>query len=119
MLVLDDASLGLPEPGTPLATAAPPARRPRIGLDQNRPNPFNPATRISFELTEAAPVRLTVYDAAGRQVRQLVDGFREAGAHRTRWDGRDDGGRSLGSGVYYYRLQSGEDRITRKMVLVK
>jgi flagellar hook assembly protein FlgD len=73
------------------------------------PNPFNPSTRIAFEVqaenghTEQ-PVRVTVYDAHGRLVRRLVDGGVVPGEHSVTWDGRNDAGRRVASGQYYYRL---------------
>jgi flagellar hook assembly protein FlgD len=78
-------------------------------LRQNRPNPFNPSTVISFELATAGEVRLAVYDSRGAVVRELVSGPRPAGAHEVRWDGRDVRGRPAGSGVYYARLQFAEE----------
>jgi flagellar hook assembly protein FlgD len=83
------------------------------------PNPFNPYTRIDFELDRARPVRLAVYDLAGRLVRRLVDRTLEAGRHNTVWDGRDQRGLRVASGVYFYRLESGDLLRTRKMVLLK
>ncbi len=76
-----------------------------IALHQNYPNPFNPETRIQFELPRAATVSLVIYNLRGEQVRRLVNGSTEAGFHSIRWQGKDDQGRSLPSGVYLYRLQ--------------
>jgi hypothetical protein len=91
----------------------------RFVLHPNMPNPFNPYTRIDFELDQARPVRLAVYDLAGRLVRRLVDRSLESGRHNTVWDGRDDRGLRVASGVYFYRLESGDLLQTRKMVLLK
>ncbi|MDH4036855.1 MAG: hypothetical protein OEX18_11765 [Candidatus Krumholzibacteria bacterium] len=86
----------------------------------NTPNPFNPATSIAFEIPRAARVRLDVFDATGARVRTLVDGVRAAGMHREPWTGIDDGGRTVSSGVYFYRLiVDGVSIDTRKMVLLK
>jgi len=74
------------------------------GLAQNRPNPFNPRTEISFQLARGGSATLRVYDASGRLVRTLVDRSIEAGLHRVAWDGMDDRGRKATSGVYFYRL---------------
>ncbi len=92
-----------------------------FGLRQNRPNPFNPATEIAFTLDSAAAVRtlLKVYDTRGRRVRTLVDEDLGAGEHRAYWDGKDENGRPVSSGVYFYRLSSGEREQTRKMILLK
>jgi PKD repeat protein len=88
-------------------------------LHQNRPNPFNPSTEIHYELAEAGHVSLRIYDAQGRAVRTLVNGFMPRDFHSVEWDGRDDHGRSLGSGIYIYRLQAAGTVLTQKMVLMK
>jgi hypothetical protein len=85
----------------------------------NSPNPFNPRTAIHFLLESNAPVRLLVFDLAGRSVRTLVDDALPAGRHAAVWDGRDDDGREMASGTYYYRLVAGETTQTRRMVLVR
>ncbi len=89
------------------------------GLEQNRPNPFNPTTMLSFTLPVRAEVRLIVYDAGGRVVRTLVYESRDAGVHNVTWDGRDDAGASVASGVYFSRFHAGKFTQTRKMVLLK
>ena len=91
----------------------------RPDLEQNFPNPFNPSTSIPFALPSAAQVRLSVFNVLGQQVRTLLDREVEAGYHRLAWDGRDDAGRQAGAGVYFYLLESGSFRQTRKMTLVK
>ena len=88
-------------------------------LHPNHPNPFNPSTTIRYELAAAGDVRLRVFDAAGRLVRTLVDAREGAGAHDVVFDGRDDAGRPMASGVYFYRLDAGSATQTRKMVLLK
>ena len=89
-------------------------------LSQNRPNPFNPATTIRFELANAGETRLAIHDSRGAMVRVLVAGPRGAGVHEVPWDGTDDRGRAVGSGVYYYRLQVGDEPPrTRRMSLVR
>ena len=93
--------------------------RVRLALHPNTPNPFNPVTEIRFELPRDESVTLSIYDVRGRLVRTLVGGARPAGLHRTRWDGRDERGIPVASGVYLYRLQAGEKAIVRKMVLMK
>ena len=96
----------------------PPAlMKPALG--QNVPNPFNPSTRIEFTLTEPGPVRLTVYDASGGRLRILIDKRRAAGEYSVVWNGRDDAGRRQVSGVYFYRLEVGDTRLERKMVMLK
>jgi len=88
-------------------------------IEQNYPNPFNPTTTIRFTLESAGPVRIIVYDTAGKQIAKLIDEHRAAGPNTARWDGRDDGGHSVSSGIYFYRLTSGAVTETRKMVLLK
>jgi hypothetical protein len=90
-----------------------------VSLAQNRPNPFNPSTEIAFTLAEAGPVRLEVFDAAGRRVRTLLRGHRAAGEHRESWDGTDAAGRRVASGTYHYRLTAGGEVRARSMTLVK
>jgi hypothetical protein len=89
-------------------------------LEQNVPNPFNPRTVIRYELAEASPVRLRVYDVAGRLLRVLVDRRLAApGAHAVTWDGRDDTGRHAPSGTYLCRLIAGDRAATIRMTLVR
>ena len=98
------------------------ATMPRgFSLSRNFPNPFNPSTTISYSVPEGeAPlVSLKIYDLSGRVVRTLVNGIREAGAYSVVWDGTDSFGRSVSSGVYFYRLKAGSFMQTRKMVLLK
>jgi hypothetical protein len=91
----------------------------RTTLAQNRPNPFNPSTTISFYLSSAGPVSLRIYDTRGRLVRLLIDGPKKSGAQMIDWDGTNDQGEAVGSGVYFYRLQAGREVFTRKMTLLK
>lgn len=88
-------------------------------MHQNIPNPFNPSTKLSFEMAADGNVRLKVYDAAGRLVATLVDEHRGAGSHEVTWDGRDDAGRMSSAGVYMYRLEAGNFIETKRMVLIK
>ena len=102
---------------SPIATVSTPAVR--LVLHQNVPNPFNPQTTIRYELPAPAFVRLTIVDVAGRRVRTLVDGQEPAGSRETIWNGRNDGGSAVSSGVYFYVLDAGKQRLTRKLVLLK
>jgi len=88
-------------------------------LSQNYPNPFNPMTTIEFGLPTAVPVRLTIYDVAGRLVSTLVDGPLAAGHHRLQWRGVDDRQQALASGVYFYRIDAGDFNQIRRMMLVR
>jgi uncharacterized repeat protein (TIGR01451 family) len=83
-------------------------------LEQNHPNPFNPVTTISFGLPDAGMVKLAVYDLLGRQVAELVNGYRPAGQHEISFDAGN-----LSSGIYVYRLEAGNFSGTQKMVLMK
>ncbi len=92
----------------------------RNTLAQNRPNPFNPVTTIEFTVRRAGPVTLRVYNVAGQLVRTLVDDQRRPGVmHQARWNGRNDGGQQVSSGVYFYKLVAQDFVKTRKMVLLK
>ncbi len=88
-------------------------------LSQNYPNPFNPVTVIPFYLGQRGPVVLTIHDAQGRLVKTLVDGALNVGEHRVEWNGTNDTGERVGSGVYFYRLRAGHRVLTRKLVLLK
>jgi hypothetical protein len=105
---------------TPAAvTGADPSLPVSTYLDQNFPNPFNPSTTISFGLDTRSEVALRIYDSSGALVRALVAGERPAGAHVANWDGRDDAGRAVATGIYYCRLDAGGKMLTRKMLLLK
>ena len=113
--------LGDPGIGLPAAYA----------LYQNYPNPFNPMTTISFEIPDFARtsipgaegerqrVTLVIYDVRGRRVSTLIDSNLEPGSHRVVWNGRNDGGSAVSSGIYLYSLRCGEQSYTRKMVVRK
>ena len=93
-------------------------------LLQNYPNPFNPETWIPYQLAHGAKVEITIYDVQGALVRQLALGYRAAGYYADRdraayWNGRNDRGESVASGVYVYRLQAGDYAAARRMVIVK
>ncbi len=100
-------------PGTPLA----------FSLNQNYPNPFNPMTVIAFDIPEKSEGKqhttLSIFDTRGRLVRSLFDGNLDPGTHHITWDGKDASGRKAGSGIYIYRLSTGDETISRKMVLLK
>jgi flagellar hook assembly protein FlgD len=89
-------------------------------LHPNVPNPFNPRTRIAFEVEHAdVTMFLRIYDVLGRQVRTLVAGRRSVGPQSVEWDGRDDSGRDLASGIYVAQLQAAEHRQTQRLVLIR
>jgi hypothetical protein len=91
-----------------------------LTLNQNHPNPFNPSTTIGYYLPEASVVTLEIYDSSGRLVARLADREQqEKGTHSIGWRGLDTAGRSVSSGVYFYRLTSGKEILSRKMVLLR
>lgn len=90
-----------------------------FSLFQNQPNPFNPQTQISYYLPADCQAQLTIYNVLGRTVRTLFDGYQSAGMHTVTWNGRDDDGAQLGSGIYFYRLKTEDFDQTKKMVLMK
>jgi hypothetical protein len=89
------------------------------GLSQNYPNPFNPQTTIAFSLKERGRVSLAIFNVAGERVRTLAEESLAAGPHTKVWDGRDNHGQPVSSGVYFYRLRAAGYEQTRKMVLLK
>ena len=96
-----------------------PAHRQRAQLFPCYPNPFNPRTTISFKLPTSGPVELRVYSLDGRLVANLVNETMPAGSHRIHWNGRDDRGRGMASGVFFCRLQAGDDESSIRMVLLR
>ena len=91
----------------------------KFGLAQNTPNPFNPKTTIAFNLTAPGDVTLEIYDVAGRRVATLLDRHMSAGAHVAQWDGKTGDGERAASGVYFYKLAADDQKISKKMVLLK
>jgi len=104
-------------PETAMTLSSPPVRVTR--LLSNVPNPFNPLTRIRFQLATAGPVRITVYDVTGRRIRTLFQGDLGSGLHELNWQGRDDRGRTVPSGAYYVRLDAGGILDHHKIMLLK
>ena len=90
-----------------------------FGLDQNMPNPFNPSTTIGYQLPESGQVHLGVYNLLGQEVRTMVSGTLEAGYYTLDWDGKDNFGRQLASGIYLYRMRVNDFSQTRRMMLLK
>ncbi len=88
-----------------------------IALSANYPNPFSAATTIDLTLRDAEPVRVEVFDVAGRRVREIEVGRLQAGESRLVFDGMDDAAHALPSGVYFYRVHAGREAVTRKMVI--
>ena len=90
-----------------------------FSLEQNYPNPFNSGTTLEFSLSRRSAVELTIHNTLGQIVSTLLSEERSAGDHRLTWDGRDDFGRTVSSGVYFYRIEAGDFVTTRKMLLLK
>ncbi len=88
-------------------------------LSGNYPNPFNPSTTISFSVKEALPVSIGIYNLKGQLVRTLVNEDKAAGSHSVSWDGRDNNGSPVSSGVYFYKMHAGKYSSTKKMILMK
>ncbi len=88
-------------------------------LEQNFPNPFNPGTEISFVLSESSQIKLQIFDLLGKEIFTLIDSKYNAGYHSIRWDGRDNDGRLVPSGVYLYQLQGRNFIQAKKMSLVR
>lgn len=88
-------------------------------LDQNYPNPFNPETTVGFQLPTASHVVIKLYNMVGREIRTLVDSFLEEGKHNFRWDGKNDHGNLLPSGIYGYIFKAGDFSDMRKMILLR
>ena len=90
-----------------------------VELHQNVPNPFNPSTRIAFNLKHEDTVDLGIYDVAGRRVATLLQGRFPEGLHHVTWDGKADNGAPAASGVYWYVLRTSSERVSRTMVLLR
>ncbi|MEZ5064957.1 MAG: FlgD immunoglobulin-like domain containing protein [bacterium] len=111
--------------GGVVATAVPdgefgPVSSPSIArLYRVAPNPFDPSTEISFDLAEPGDVRLAVYNLQGRLVRRLMSGPRPAGRYRQVWDGHDDSGAAVASGVYFVTIDAGPFHARQKAVLLR
>ncbi len=90
-----------------------------FSLSQNYPNPFNPTTTIRFSLKNNEPVKLVIYNLLGQAVKTLIDKKMTAGGYEIEWNGRDDAGKIVPSGIYLYRLETTSGTITKSMVLLK
>ncbi len=88
-------------------------------IDQNNPNPFNPTTSINFALPTAAKTRIDVFNILGQKVKTLVDEYLTAGNKRVEWDGTDDRGNAVASGIYLYKMTANDFTETKKMMLMK
>jgi hypothetical protein len=102
------------------ATVTPLDESPReLRLGVNHPNPFNPSTTIEYSLPSQMRVTIEIFNLLGQKVMTLVDETRPAGIHQVEWNGTDDDGKSVSTGVYLYRIQAGDFVETKKMLLLK
>ena len=88
-------------------------------LYQNYPNPFNPSTRVRYQLSSRGPVNMRVYNVAGQLVKTLVGSVQEAGYYEVKWDGRNNGGRVVSSGIYFCRIDTPGYEKSMKMVVIR
>ncbi len=88
-------------------------------LNDNYPNPFNPQTNISFTVPSSGNINLTVYNITGQRVATLVDGYQHSGEHNVQWNGLDQNGNQVSSGIYFYSLKTDASSMTKSMVLLK
>ncbi|MEA2096046.1 MAG: T9SS type A sorting domain-containing protein, partial [Candidatus Cloacimonadota bacterium] len=115
--ILGPVSLFVPEG---IGNNGTPATPDDYGLKQNYPNPFNPDTKINFALVEDSPVRLTIYNIKGEKIKTIFDDFVSADMVQTAyWDGKDESGKKVASGVYLYRLRTNKTEFNRRMLLMK
>jgi hypothetical protein len=107
-------------PGDPTAIEnEEPAVASTFALEQNYPNPFNPSTRIRYALSNPAQVTLKIYSLLGQHVRTLVDQKQDRNFYEVAWDGRNDNGMAMPSGVYFYQIRAGNEVATRRMLFLK
>ncbi len=106
-------------PGAPEIASGVPGLGTGFVLKNAVPNPFNPQTTISYSLAKPGPVELAIFDLAGRKVRTLVDQTEIAGGHTVVWNGQDNRGKTVASGVYFYQLRSGQNVARKRIVMIK
>jgi len=114
-LVLNGTTL----PGPPLTIRNTDGLPETFALQQNYPNPFNPTTTISYQLPKAENVRITIFDLAGRRVRDLINETKAPGSYTAQWDGKNQLGGQVASGLYIYQIQAGQFTQSRKMLFMK
>ena len=86
----------------------------KFSLSQNYPNPFNPSTEIAYSLEQASNITLTIFNVIGQQIRVLENSSKLAGTHTAKWDGKDEFGSSVPTGLYFYTLSDGTSSFTKK-----
>lgn len=92
---------------------------PQFKLNQNFPNPFNPTTIINFSLEKESAVSIDIYNVTGEKVKTLINGIEKAGSHSIEWNGTDNFGNKLPTGVYFYRLNAKDFSETKKLIILK
>ncbi|NIP41425.1 MAG: S8 family serine peptidase, partial [candidate division Zixibacteria bacterium] len=107
------------EPPAPSDSLSSPPQPAGFFLAQNYPNPFNASTRIQFRLLRSSEVTLDIYNLLGQKIRTLANRHFSAGEHQIIWNGRDENGNEVASGVYFYRLQTNLGTVSRKMIMLK
>ena len=90
-----------------------------FALHQNYPNPFNPVTTIRYDVPDNGLVRIIIYDLTGRKIKTLVDGISTPGRYSITWNGTDDFGKLVSSGMYFYRMKSTDFQSVKKLMLLK
>ncbi len=90
-----------------------------FSLSPANPNPFTSKTTVQYELEKAVNVDISVYNMLGQKVRDLFSGKQSAGTHSVSWDGREDSGEKLSSGVYFFRVEVGDEKASRKVMFVR
>ena len=88
-------------------------------ISSNYPNPFNPVTNIKFQLPQVSDVKLVVYNMLGQKIRTLVDGNKDIGYYNIQWDGKNENGRQVATGIYIYKFEAGNFIKSQKMILMK
>ncbi len=91
----------------------------RFHVSPNYPNPFNPSTKIDIETSEGNDLIVSVFDATGRLVNNLMNEYLDAGRYEIRWNGNDASGQTMSTGVYFVQVRSGKEMNTQKMILIK
>jgi len=119
ILQVKDGGLLKPAKGKPGETEQNRILPEHYALDQNRPNPFNPTTEIKYQLPRAGHVSIKIFNMLGQEIVTLVDGEQGAGYYSASWNGLDHNGSPVGSGIYLYRLQSGDYVCTKKLILLR
>ncbi len=114
-----DEALPFPQDCGPVSIASLPGIPTSYALSQNYPNPFNPTTTINFALPEAGNVALTIYNALGQEIRTLKTDYLNAGNYSVTWDGLDNAGNGIPSGIYIYTMTAGNHNFSKKMLMLK